>query len=56
MTLQATVENDGAKTLGLDSHTWSETFGWIARFFILVAIVIAPWPVSYTHLTLPTKA
>lgn len=43
MTLQATVENDGAKTLGLDSQTWSETFGWIARILILIAVVIAPW-------------
>lgn len=43
MTLQATVDNDGAKTLGLDSHTWSETFGWIARVLILIAVVIAPW-------------
>ena len=43
MTLQATVEGDGSKTLGGDPQTWSEGFAWLARILILLAIVIAPW-------------
>ncbi|MEM7454033.1 MAG: O-antigen ligase family protein [Planctomycetota bacterium] len=41
MTLQDTLANPAAR--GDSASSWSETFAWVGRFTILLAIVLSPW-------------
>lgn len=43
MTLQATVDQDGARGQKVDAQTWSDRFALLARIFILLALMSAPW-------------
>jgi tetratricopeptide (TPR) repeat protein/O-antigen ligase len=43
MTLQATVDLDGARGASINPETWSNRFAWLARILILFALVASPW-------------